>query len=106
MNIYRFDLYIAGGSSRSRRAVKRMREICEGPLRGRSRLDIIDVLEQPQEAEGEKIIVTPTLVKREPAPELRILGDLTDRDALLRALDLESAEPEAFPGEAEPGATG
>ncbi len=92
MIAYVFDLYIAGDTARSRRAVSRMREICEGGLQGESQLNIIDVLDDPAAAEEAKIIVTPTLIKRSPAPGLRILGDLSDRDALNNALNLKESK--------------
>jgi circadian clock protein KaiB len=88
MSEFEFDLYIAGHTARSKRAVTNMRELCEGLLAGRYSLQVIDVLDQPQAAENEKIITTPTLVQRAPQPGRRIIGDLSDRQAVLRALGL------------------
>jgi circadian clock protein KaiB len=52
---------------------------------------IIDVLERPQLAEDERILVTPTLIKPLPLPSRRVIGDLSDMDKVLSELDLMSA---------------
>lgn len=52
-------------------------------------LAIIDVLEDPRAAEVDKIFATPTLIKNEPPPVRRIIGDLTDREQVLRMLDID-----------------
>lgn len=57
---------------------------------GRYDLSIVDVLEDPETAEEERILVTPTLVKEGPLPVQRIIGDLSDLDAVLMGLDLMS----------------
>jgi circadian clock protein KaiB len=51
-------------------------------------LTIIDVLELPQQAEEDKILATPTLIKEAPAPVRRVVGDLSNEQSLLLALDL------------------
>jgi circadian clock protein KaiB len=57
-------------------------------------LVLIDVLEQPQLAEDEKILATPTLVKVLPPPMRRIIGDLSDEENVLRGLDLQVRDPQ------------
>jgi circadian clock protein KaiB len=52
---------------------------------------IIDVLERPQLAEDERILVTPTLIKPLPLPSRRVIGDLSDLEKVLSELDLMSA---------------
>jgi circadian clock protein KaiB len=89
MSEYVFDLYIAGHTARSRRAVRNMTELCDELLPDRHTLKIINVLEHPQAAEEAKIITTPTLVQHSPHPGRRIVGDLSDRQALERALGVE-----------------
>ena len=68
MNGYRLKLFISGQTLRSRSAIKNLRYICEQELADQCELDVIDVLEQPQAAEDEKILATPTLVKSVPPP--------------------------------------
>lgn len=58
---------------------------------------MIDVLEHPSLAENEKILATPTLVKRLPEPVRKIIGDLSDREKVLLGLDLEAVSRSAHP---------
>ncbi|MEL6777160.1 MAG: circadian clock KaiB family protein [Cyanobacteria bacterium J06597_16] len=88
---YILKLYITGSSPRSERAIANIMQLCERELAGSYELSIIDVLEQPQLAEEEKILVTPTLIKEVPPPGQRIIGDLSDVDVLFRGLDIRTA---------------
>ena len=69
-------------------AVANLRRICEQELQGRYELQVIDVLEQPQLAEDEKILATPTLIKQLPPPLRRVIGDLSDKDKVLLGLEV------------------
>ena len=90
MEKYRLRLYITGQTQRSKNAIGNLRRICEEELGGKYEMEIIDVLERPQLAEDEKILATPTLIKRLPPPLRRIIGDLSDTEKVLLGLDLES----------------
>jgi len=85
---YVLKLYITGETTNSVRAIHNLKEILSGELEGMYELKIIDVLENPQLAEDEKIIATPTLSKVLPAPIRRIIGDLSEKDKVLLGLDL------------------
>jgi circadian clock protein KaiB len=85
------QLFITGLTSRSERAIANLRRICEEKLDGRYEMVIIDVLERPQLAEDERILVTPTLIKPLPLPSRRVIGDLSDMEKVLSELDLLSA---------------
>ncbi len=87
---YILKLYITGSSPRSERAIANIMQLCERELAGSYELSIIDVLEQPQLAESEKILVTPTLIKEVPPPGQRIIGDLSDVDILIKGLDIRT----------------
>jgi len=89
MNKYLLKLYITGQTPRSIRAISILRQICNQELKNRYELEIIDVLEQPQLAEEEKILATPTLIKVLPPPVRRIIGDLSDTEKVILGLDLE-----------------
>ncbi len=67
MNKFKLRLYVTGKTPKSERAIANLKEICERDLKGLYELEIIDVLEQPQLAENEKILATPTLIKDLPA---------------------------------------
>lgn len=88
MNKYVLKLFVTGQTSRTRRAIDNLARICEERLRGQYEITVIDVLEDPQLAEDERIIATPTLIKMVPPPHRRIIGDLSDMDKVLMGLDL------------------
>ena len=85
---YKLRLYITGCTSQSQRAIENLRQICEAELQGRYEIEVIDVLEHPCLAEHEKILATPTLVKRHPEPVRKIIGDLSNHERVLLGLDL------------------
>ncbi|MCG8604598.1 circadian clock KaiB family protein [bacterium] len=87
MDKFVLKLYVTGQTSKSQRANANLRQICKEELGDRYELTIVDILENPQLAEEEKIIVTPTLVKESPKPTRRIIGDLSDAERVLQELD-------------------
>lgn len=90
---YRLKLFITGNTARSTQAVANLQRICETILPGRVEVEIVDVLEDPQQAEGERILATPTLIKKAPMPMRRIIGDLSDTARVLQGLDLVGMFP-------------
>ncbi len=88
MTKYILKLYITGNSSKSQRAIANLLRLCREELSNQYQLEIIDVLEEPQKAEKEKILVTPTLIKQLPQPLQRIIGDLSNREKFIYGLDL------------------
>jgi circadian clock protein KaiB len=85
---YLLKLYVTGKTPRAEKAIANLRRICDEDLNGQYELQIIDVLEHPQLAEDEKILATPTLIKRLPPPLRRVIGDLSDKDKVLLGLDV------------------
>ena len=85
---YILKLYVAGNTPNSMRALKTLRNILETEFKGVYALKVIDVLMNPQLAEEDKILATPTLTKILPPPVRRIIGDLSDRERVLIGLDL------------------
>ncbi len=83
-------LYVTGKTTRAERAITHLRRICEDDLSSQYELVIIDILENPQLAEDEKILATPTLIKELPLPIRRIIGDLSDKERVLQGLDLRT----------------
>lgn len=81
-------LYVTGMTPRSTRAISAVRLLCDELLHGRFDLEIIDVYQKPALIRDEQVFATPTLVKKSPAPERRMIGDMTDRARLLRGLGL------------------
>lgn len=91
---YQLRLYITGQNARSQHALMHLREICDSKLTGQYDLEVVDVLEHPQLAEDEKILATPTLIRKLPPPIRKIIGDLSDRERVLLGLDLVPSEAE------------
>ena len=71
-----------------------LRVLLDKELKGQYSLEVINVLDNPQRAEEDHILATPTLVKASPPPEKRVVGDLSDKERLLTALGL-TAEKES-----------
>ena len=87
-NTYLLKLYVTGTSSRTATAIENLQRICEQELRGLYQLQIIDVLEQPQAAEDDRVLATPTLIKQLPPPLRRVIGDLSDKEKVLFGLEV------------------
>ena len=85
---YILKLYVAGNTPRSRLALRTLSTILENEFQGVYALKVIDVLKNPQLAEEDKILATPTLSKVLPPPVRKIIGDLSDREKVLIGLDL------------------
>ena len=82
------QLFVAGQSSRSSRAVANVQRICAEDLGGRYRLEVIDLYQQPHLAQGEQIIALPALMKKLPAPLRMVIGDMSDTQRVLDGLNL------------------
>jgi circadian clock protein KaiB len=79
---------VAGQTSRSVTALKNLKKYCEEHLKGKYRIEVIDLLEKPQLAEGDQIIAIPTLVRRIPVPIRKIIGDLSNKEKVLVGLNI------------------
>ncbi|HVG40386.1 MAG TPA: circadian clock KaiB family protein [Chitinophagaceae bacterium] len=87
---YVLRLYVTGATPNSIRAVTNIKLICEEHLAGRYFLEIIDVYQQGGVAEEEQLIALPLLIKKKPAPERRMIGDLSNTEKVLKGLGLIS----------------
>jgi circadian clock protein KaiB len=96
---YLLTLYVTGTSPRANIAIGNLQRICEQELEGQYELEVVDVLENPQRAEDEKILATPTLIKQLPPPLRRVIGDLSDKDKVLLGLEvrIQAPTPNVFP---------
>lgn len=91
---YVLRLYVTGATVRSRRAIVNLDGICREFLKGRYDLEVIDVYQNPRLAKDEQIVAAPTLIRKLPLPIRRIIGDLSDRDAVLLGLDIRRKKRE------------
>lgn len=86
--LYELRLYVAGKTSKSVVALENLKNICEEHLQGEYSIEVIDLLERPQLAEGDQILAIPTLVKKVPEPVRKIIGDLSNVEKVLVGLDI------------------
>ena len=81
-------LFITGGSPNSVRAINNIKSICEKYIKGNYILDIVDVYKNPEIAQREQIIALPTLIKKKPDMERRLVGDMSETEKVKRGLGI------------------
>lgn len=92
-DFYQLRLYVAGMTARSRSALRNLQAICDTHLQGKFRIEVVDLLENPQLARGDQIFAVPTLVRQLPPPVKKIIGDLSNIERVLVGLDLRPVPP-------------
>jgi circadian clock protein KaiB len=90
-NDYVLQLYVAGSTPQSSRAITNLKAICEAHLKDRYVLTVIDLYLHKELAKDDQIVVAPMLVRLSPTPERRMIGDLSQTERVLAALDLAPA---------------
>ena len=93
--LQRLCLYVTGQSLLTQTAVLNLWRLRQGLLASGHgcEAEVLDLKRWPWLAERDKVVATPLLVGHLPAPSIRVLGDLSDLDAVLRALDLGPVSP-------------
>jgi circadian clock protein KaiB len=86
---YELRLYVAGNTSKSITALNNLKRYCEEHLKGRYKIEVIDLLVRPQLAQGDQILAIPTLVRKVPEPIRKIIGDLSNEEKVLVGLDIK-----------------
>lgn len=81
-------LYVAGQTPSSQRAITNLRKLCEQHVKGRYRIEVVDLLVRPQLSAQDQIVAIPTLVRRLPPPIRKIVGDLSDTERTLVGMQL------------------
>jgi circadian clock protein KaiB len=89
---YELRLYVAGNTPKSTAALRNLKRYCEEHLPGIYTIEVIDLLVNPQLAEGDQILAIPTLVRKVPEPVRKIIGDLSNEDKVLVGLDIRPAK--------------
>lgn len=92
MKPIQLKLYVAGRNIKSEQIIAHIEKLCEQYFSGRYVLTLVDVLEEPSLAEKGHIMATPTLVREAPLPRRLIIGDFSDYDKVLKALDISMDE--------------
>lgn len=88
---WQLRLYVTGQTDKSLLAFSNLRKICETHLKGRYRIEVVDLLKRPQLARGDQILAIPTVVRKLPQPVRTIIGNLSDTARVLVGLDLHRA---------------
>jgi circadian clock protein KaiB len=81
-------LYVAGQTPKSVAAFANLKKLCEERLAGKYRIEVIDLVQNPQLAKGDQILAIPTLVRKLPEPVRKVIGDLSNTERVLVGLDL------------------
>ena len=85
---WELKLYVAGKTPKSETALSNLKRYCEEHLKGKYKIEIVDLLEKPQLAEGDQIFAVPTLVRKVPVPIRKIIGDLSNEEKVLVGLNI------------------
>lgn len=88
--MFKFRLYVAGDALNSAQALANLGALCRAYLPGQHEIEIVDVFREPKRALADAIFMTPTLIKLAPFPARRIVGTLSQTQAVLQAVGLES----------------
>ena len=88
---WQLRLYVAGQTPKSLSAFANLKNLCDLHLTGKYSIEVIDLVENPQLAQGDQIIAVPTLVRKLPEPFKRIIGNLSDADRFLVGMDLKKS---------------
>jgi circadian clock protein KaiB len=86
--VWDLRLYIAGQTPRSKAAYENLKTLCERHIPGQYRIELIDLVKDPSLARADQILAIPTLIRKLPDPVRRIIGDLSDSERAMVALDL------------------
>jgi circadian clock protein KaiB len=82
-------LYVAGQTQKSITALENLKKICEDRLKNRYKIEVIDLLLNPQLSREHQILAIPTLVRKLPVPVRKIIGDLSNTERVLIGLDIK-----------------
>lgn len=94
---WHLKLYVAGQTTKSLTAFANLTRLCEEHLKGKYKIEVIDLMKNPQLAKGDQILAVPTLVRKLPIPIRKIIGDLSNTERVLVGLNLQPAPKEVHP---------
>lgn len=90
-SLWQLRLYVAGQTPKSANSLAVIAKLCETHLPGRYQIEVIDLLKHPKLAAADQILAIPTLVRKVPPPEKKIIGDFSNELRVLVGLDLRPA---------------
>jgi circadian clock protein KaiB len=101
--IWELRLYVAGPTPKSAAAFHNLESICKEHLAGRYHIEVIDLIKNPQLAQGDQILAVPTVVRKLPVPIRKLIGTLSNTERVLVGLDLRLQGPDPFAARKEQG---
>lgn len=87
--LYDLKLYVFGKTGRSESAIRTLQQICATHLLNKCHLEIVDLADTPGAGQQDCILATPTLIRKKPTPEYRIIGDLSETAKVLSSLGIK-----------------
>jgi circadian clock protein KaiB len=90
--LWQLRLYVTDSTPKSAVAFSNLKTFCEGHLKNRYRITVIDLVKQPHLAKGDQILAVPTVVRKLPKPVRTIIGNLSNMENMLVGLDLRPAD--------------
>lgn len=85
-------LYVAGHTPKSIKAIDNLKTYCEKHLAGKYKIEVIDLLKNPQLAEDDQVLAIPTLIRKLPEPIRQVIGDLSNEEKVLIGLDIKPVQ--------------
>ncbi len=85
---WHFVVYLMGSSPKSLRVRENLKKLCEECSLTDYRIEVIDVSMEPHRGSEDQIIALPTVIRKLPKPERRVVGDLSDAPAGIEGLEL------------------
>lgn len=86
------QLFIAGQTPKSLKAIQNLQRICDEHFAGRCHIEVIDLLQNPQLAAGYQILALPTLIRKLPKPMRKIIGDLSNTEKVVVGLNFRKSD--------------
>ncbi len=86
---YVLKLYVTSMTPKIESSIEKLHKVCDQYLNCQCEIRIINILENPQMAEGDRVLATPTLIKELPIPIKRVIGDISNTDKVLVGLELK-----------------
>ena len=88
-------LYVVNWGPQSAAAMTNLKQLCEQYLVGKYKIQVVDLLKAPHRSQKDQILAIPTLVRRFPLPERRVIGTLSNGKAVAAALEMDAARSES-----------
>jgi circadian clock protein KaiB len=79
---------------RSAAAMANLKQLCEQHLEGKYKIHVVDLIKTPHRSQEDQILAIPTVVRRFPLPEKRVIGTLSNGKAAAVALEMANANSE------------